>query len=60
MQEEASSGSQMIPASPDHDELTGSQIQNIEKEAKCRVIDRSDLILDILPVAQELHKQKYK
>ncbi len=29
------------------DELTGSQIQNIEKEAKCRVIDRSDLILDI-------------
>ncbi|MEY4460001.1 MAG: hypothetical protein RIT38_1231 [Bacteroidota bacterium] len=29
------------------DELTGSQIQNIEKETKCRVIDRSDLILDI-------------
>jgi GTP-binding protein HflX len=29
------------------DELTGSQIQNIEKEVKCRVIDRSDLILDI-------------
>ncbi len=29
------------------DELTGSQIQNIEKEAKCRVIDRSDLIVDI-------------
>ncbi len=29
------------------DELTGSQIQNIEMEVKCRVIDRSDLILDI-------------
>ncbi|MEY4381112.1 MAG: hypothetical protein RJA92_492 [Bacteroidota bacterium] len=29
------------------DELTGSQISNIEKEVKCRVIDRSDLILDI-------------
>ena len=29
------------------DELTGSQITNIEKEVKCRVIDRSDLILDI-------------
>ena len=30
------------------DELSGSQIANIEKEVKCRVIDRSDLILDIL------------
>ena len=29
------------------DELTGSQISNIEKEVKCRVIDRSDLILDL-------------
>lgn len=29
------------------DELTGSQIQNIEKELKVKVIDRSDLILDI-------------
>lgn len=29
------------------DELTGSQISNIEKEVKCRVLDRSDLILDI-------------
>ena len=29
------------------DELTGSQISNIEQEVKCRVIDRSDLILDI-------------
>ena len=29
------------------DELSGSQITNIEKEVKCRVIDRSDLILDI-------------
>ncbi len=29
------------------DELTGSQIQNIEKEVKARTIDRSDLILDI-------------
>ena len=29
------------------DELTGSQISNIEKEVNCRVIDRSDLILDI-------------
>ena len=29
------------------DELSGSQIANIEKEVKCRVIDRSDLILDI-------------
>jgi GTP-binding protein HflX len=29
------------------DELTGSQIQNIEKEIGRRVIDRSDLILDI-------------
>lgn len=29
------------------DELTGSQIQNIEKELKVKTIDRSDLILDI-------------
>jgi GTP-binding protein HflX len=29
------------------DELTGSQISNIEKELKVLVIDRSDLILDI-------------
>ncbi len=29
------------------DELTGSQIQNIEKEINTRTIDRSDLILDI-------------
>ena len=29
------------------DELTGSQIQNIEKELGVRTIDRSDLILDI-------------
>lgn len=29
------------------DELTGSQIQNIEKELKVVTIDRSDLILDI-------------
>jgi GTPase len=29
------------------DELTGSQIQNIEKELNVKVIDRSDLILDI-------------
>ena len=29
------------------DELTGSQIQNIEKELQIKTIDRSDLILDI-------------
>jgi GTPase len=29
------------------DELTGSQIQNIEKELKVKTVDRSDLILDI-------------
>jgi GTP-binding protein HflX len=29
------------------DELTGSQIQNIEKELSTKTIDRSDLILDI-------------
>jgi GTP-binding protein HflX len=29
------------------DELTGSQIQNIEKDLDVKVIDRSDLILDI-------------
>jgi GTPase len=29
------------------DELTGSQIQNIEKELNVKTIDRSDLILDI-------------
>ncbi len=29
------------------DELTGAQINNIEKETECKVIDRSDLILDI-------------
>lgn len=29
------------------DELTGSQIQNIEKEVGAKTIDRSDLILDI-------------
>ncbi|MEI8004968.1 MAG: GTPase HflX [Bacteroidota bacterium] len=29
------------------DELTPSQIRNIEQELKCRIIDRSNLILDI-------------
>lgn len=29
------------------DELTGAQIQNIEKELNVKIIDRSDLILDI-------------
>ena len=29
------------------DELTGSQIQNIEKELQVKTIDRSDLIVDI-------------
>lgn len=29
------------------DELTGSQIINIEKELETKTIDRSDLILDI-------------
>ncbi|RYZ91417.1 MAG: GTPase HflX [Proteobacteria bacterium] len=29
------------------DELTGAQIGNVQKEVKCKVIDRSDLILDI-------------
>ena len=29
------------------DELTGAQINNIEKELEVKVIDRSDLILDI-------------
>jgi 50S ribosomal subunit-associated GTPase HflX len=29
------------------DELTGSQIANIEKELNVKTIDRSDLILDI-------------
>lgn len=29
------------------DELSGSQISNVEKEVGCKVIDRSDLILDI-------------
>ena len=29
------------------DELNGSQIMNIEKEAEVKTIDRSDLILDI-------------
>ncbi len=29
------------------DELTPSQIRNIERELKCRIIDRSNLILDI-------------
>lgn len=29
------------------DELSGSQIRNIEKELKCKVLDRNNLILDI-------------
>ena len=29
------------------DELTGSQIQNIEKELNVKTLDRSDLILDV-------------
>ena len=29
------------------DELSGSQIKNIEKALECRVLDRSNLILDI-------------
>ena len=29
------------------DELTGSQARNLEKELKCRILDRTNLILDI-------------
>ncbi|MFO7722556.1 MAG: GTPase HflX, partial [Bacteroidales bacterium] len=29
------------------DELTPSQLRNIEKETKCRILDRNNLILDI-------------
>ncbi|MCX6285438.1 MAG: GTPase HflX, partial [Bacteroidetes bacterium] len=39
--------SQKVDMAVFDDELTPSQIRNIEKELKCRVIDRSNLILDI-------------
>ena len=40
------------------DELTGSQIQNIEKELKVVTIDRSDLILDIFAARAQTDQAK--
>ena len=40
------------------DELTGSQIQNIEKELKVVTIDRSDLILDIFAARAQTAQAK--
>lgn len=40
------------------DELTGSQIQNIEKELKTITIDRSDLILDIFAARAQTAQAK--
>ena len=40
------------------DELTGSQISNIEKELKVTTIDRSDLILDIFASRAKQHRQR--
>ena len=40
------------------DELTGSQIQNIEKELKVKTIDRSDLILDIFASREKTAQAK--
>jgi GTP-binding protein HflX len=42
------------------DELTGSQIANIEKELQVQTIDRSDLILDIFASRAKLPRQKYR
>lgn len=40
------------------DELTGSQITNIEKELKAKTIDRSDLILDIFAARAQTAQAK--
>ena len=40
------------------DELTGSQITNIEKETKAKTIDRSDLILDIFAARAKTAQSK--
>lgn len=40
------------------DELTGSQIQNIERDLKIVTIDRTDLILDILRPGRRLLRQR--
>ena len=40
------------------DELTGSQIANIEKELKVKTIDRSDLILDIFAARAKTAQSK--
>lgn len=42
------------------DELTGSQIGNIEKATEIKTIDRSDLILDIFARRAKLLKQKHR
>ena len=42
------------------DELTGSQISNIQKELGIKTIDRSDLILDIFARRAKQRRQKYR
>ena len=42
------------------DELSGAQINNIEKILDVKTIDRSDLILDIFASGQKLHRQKHR
>ncbi|MEJ7674994.1 MAG: hypothetical protein WKF59_20410 [Chitinophagaceae bacterium] len=42
------------------DELTGSQITNIEKELQVKTIDRSDLILDIFASRAKQHRQRFR
>ena len=40
------------------DELAPYQIRNIEKELECRIIDRTNLILDIVQSGHKLPNQK--
>ena len=42
------------------DELSGAQINNIEKATEVKTIDRSDLILDIFARRAKQRRQKHK
>ena len=43
-----------------NDELSPSQIRNLEEDLDCKVIDRTILILDILRNARKRKKHSYK
>ncbi len=43
-----------------NDELSGIQVRNLEKRIKKKVIDRTNLILDIFRLALQLMRQSFK